>query len=865
MGRAPTRLEYHVGRSVWRCAAERLVWNLWEPGRTRIKTLEKKESRRMRALTLCLTFLTAFSLTFRLSPPAAALAAPKERPTIGLVLSGGGALGATHVGVIKVLEELKVPIDLVVGTSMGSIVGGLYAMGLNAGEMDGLIRSIDWAGAFEDRPPRGDRSFRRKQDDYGFLIDLKVGIKDGGVQFPPGLIQGQRLTLLLRALSLRAQGISDFDALPIRYRAVAADLETGREVVLSKGNIATAMRASMSVPSVFPPVEVDGKMLVDGGVANNLPVDVARAMGADVVIVVDIPTILKKREKLKSTVDIAGQMLAVLIQQNSLTQLRSLTPKDVLIQPELGTMSSADFGRIADAIAPGEKAARTQTARLSELGKLNGLPRAAGSAAVSARSERGGEASADVAYRGSYRGGTGGGGSRYDQNDGVVYSGRRDQNGVDAAAYGGQGSGGSRAGNAGKAADKAVAGKLDLHATNGPPPIIAFIDVDNRTKLSDERIRRMITQKPGQPLDAARLERDFALLYGLGDFEQIDYTLVERNGQIGMVITATEKTWAKDYFRVGLALEHDFSGRSTFTLGGAVTFTALDQYGAEWRSEISIGAEQRLFTEYYQPLQPTQGWFVLPQAQYYQRNFFTYGKDGANAEYRLITADARFLVGTELGSEGMVAAGLRFGRGDLQRLVGSTNPSDVAYNIGAGRFVFMSDTLDDADFPTEGRLVNLTIDMSSQSLGADADYTRLEGTANQAFHIGRTNILVGVHGGTSLRGDLPIYDRFNAGGLFSVSGYARNEITGSNMLGGRLVVMHPLTDTSPLAFNLPLYVGGSLEAIATDDGGGDGLSRRHYGGSMFAAASSPLGPLYLGFGLGDGGHRAGYLYLGRLF
>jgi NTE family protein len=755
-----------------------------------------------------------------------ATAAPKERPTVGLVLSGGGALGATHVGVIKVLEELQVPVDIVVGTSMGSIVGGLYAMGLSASELDSLVRSIDWAGAFEDRPPRSDRSFRRKQDDYGFLIDMKVGIKDGSVQFPPGVIQGQRLTMLLRALSLRARAVDDFDDLPIRYRAVAADLETGREVVIGRGNIATAMRASMSVPGVFPPVDVDGKLLVDGGVANNLPVDVARKMGADVVIVVDIPTVLKKRDQIKSTLDVAGQMLAVLIQQNSLPQIASVGPRDVLIQPDLGKMGSADFGRIADAIDPGEKAARGQTAKLKQLAKLKDAPRAQLSSYYR-DPVPGGEARRAVPSRAGTYGP------------------------VTAAAYDAAGPGGKRAPN--------------LRAEIGPPPVISFVEVNNKTKLSSERIRRLIHQKIGEPLDAAQLDKDFAQIYGLGDFEQVDYALVERDGKIGMVVTATEKAWAKDYFRVGLALEHDFSGRSSFTLGGAVTFTGLDQNGAEWRSELSIGAEQRLFTEYYQPLQPTPGWYVLPQAEYYQRNFYAYGSNGINSEYRLITAEARFMVGVELGSEAMLAAGVRFGRGDLQRLLGTAQPSDVTFNIGGARLLAISDTLDDADFPSEGRLVRATLDFSMDALGADRDYTKLDVTANQAFEIGRTRFIVGGRGGTALAGTLPIYDRFSGGGLFSVSGYARNEVSGANMLSGRMVVMHPLTESTPLAFNLPLYIGGSLEALATDDGTGEGLGRRHYGGSVFTAAATPLGPLYLGLGVGDGGRRAGYLYMGRLF
>ncbi len=278
-------------------------------------------ARRATALLLALALSVA-------APMAAAVAATPEqrRPVIGLVLSGGGALGATHIGVLKVLEELNVPIDIVTGTSMGSIVGGLYALGLNAHELESVVNGVDWAKTFQDSPPRGSLPVRRKQEDYGFLLDLKLGIKDGALQLPAGLIQGQRLTLMLRELTVRAHNIKSFDDLPIRYRAVAADLETGQQVILGQGNLASAMRASMSVPGFLPPVEIDGRLLVDGGVANNLPVDVARAMGAEVLIVVDIPTILKKRDQLTTSLDIAGQMLAVLVQQNSIPQIASLGP-----------------------------------------------------------------------------------------------------------------------------------------------------------------------------------------------------------------------------------------------------------------------------------------------------------------------------------------------------------------------------------------------------------------------------------------------------------------------------------------------------------------------------------------------------------
>ena len=213
----------------------------------------------------------------------------------------------------------------------------------------------------------------------------------------------------------------------------------------------------------------------------------------------------------------------------------------------------------------------------------------------------------------------------------------------------------------------------------------------------------------------------------------------------------------------------------------------------------------------------------------------------------------------------MIAAGLRFGRGEIKRLVGSAMPNDLMFNIGAGQLIFTSDTADDVNFPSDGHIVRVNLDFSTGALGADDDYTKLEVAANQAFEIGRTRVIFGLNGGTALSGDLPIYDRLSAGGMFSMSGYARGEITGSNMLMGRLIVLQPLTESSPMAFNLQLYLGGSLELGATDDGTGEGLDRRHYGGSAFLGADTPLGPAYLGFGVGDGGRRAGYLYFGKLF
>src|SRR5215469_1985488 len=210
-------------------------------------------------------------------------APPQHRPRIGLVLSGGGARGAAHVGVLKVLEELHIPIDAIAGTSMGAVVGGLYASGLNPREIESIMTSLNWQDAFSDKPPREDLTFRRKQEDQNFLVKFPFGIRGGKIQLPKGLIQGQKLNQILRRLTLPVAAITNFDGLPTPFRAVATDLETGEAVILKSGDLTTAMRASVSAPGVFAPVEREGRLLVDGGLANNVPVDIARAMGVDVL------------------------------------------------------------------------------------------------------------------------------------------------------------------------------------------------------------------------------------------------------------------------------------------------------------------------------------------------------------------------------------------------------------------------------------------------------------------------------------------------------------------------------------------------------------------------------------------------------
>ena len=281
-----------------------------------------------------------------------------KRPKIGLVLAGGGAKGAAHVGVLKVLEEMRIPIDYVAGTSMGSIVGGLYASGMSAAQIEHEMLTIAWGDVFNDEPLRQDRSYRRKQDDALYVFKAKPGFNDGEVQLPLAAVHGQKFSLQLNRLLMPVAQVRNFDELPIPYRAVATDLETGQEVILGKGTMSGALRASMAVPGAFDPVDYDGKMLVDGGISNNVPVSVARAMGADIVIVSDLGSDLLTREQITSALSVAGQMVNFLFALNSQKQLASLTDKDVLISNKLGDIGAGSFDRIAEAIPVGDVAAR---------------------------------------------------------------------------------------------------------------------------------------------------------------------------------------------------------------------------------------------------------------------------------------------------------------------------------------------------------------------------------------------------------------------------------------------------------------------------------------------------------------------------
>jgi NTE family protein len=304
-----------------------------------------------------------------LAAPARVAAQPADAtkaaaPRICLVLSGGGARGAAHVGVIKVLEELRVPIHCIAGTSMGAIVGAAYASGMSVAEMEAALSEITSERLFVDSPPRALTAMPRKKDDFLPLAPPEFGVSTDGLTAPKGLVSGVALEAELRRL-VKVSDAKHFDRLPIPFRAVATSLGDGKMFVFDRGELATAMRASMAVPALVAPLNMNGQLLVDGGLVRNLPVDVARSMGATVVIAVNLGTPLLKPEQIVGILGISTQMLNILSEDNVNRSLASLKPTDILVAPQLDGFSAADFDNLAKAVPAGEAAARLVADALS--------------------------------------------------------------------------------------------------------------------------------------------------------------------------------------------------------------------------------------------------------------------------------------------------------------------------------------------------------------------------------------------------------------------------------------------------------------------------------------------------------------------
>ena len=723
-----------------------------------------------------------------------------QRPRVGLVLSGGGARGISHVGVLKVLEEARVPVDLIVGTSMGAIIGGLYASGMDATELEREVLSINWGNVFDRREPRQLLSQRRKEEDFEISPVLEMGFRDGEFRLPTGAVSTRELEMLLRRYTLPTRHLATFDGLPTPFRAVATDMETGQPVVMDHGDLAAALRASMSVPGVFSPLEVDGRILGDGGLVDNLPVAVARRMGADVIIAVNIGTPLAGRETLGSLLGITTQMVNILTEQNVQASISRLTPQDLLLLPPLGRITSADFEQAPQLVKIGEDYGRSV---LQALGRF---------AADPARYEQWRTAREGQAREWAER---------------KAWIGQIRFEGVDAA--------------------RAQRLSQVLDTQPGEPAEVAAIETDLQKLAAsgdyervDYRLERVGSQ--GDEALVVRLrENDWGPNYlklGLDlrtDFEgRGDFNLRISHNRHWLNSSGAE--WRN---RLQIGRTPAIFSELYQPLGGvgdrfASAYVDAQQSRVELFEDngdaVAIGVRQSV------KLGADIGWPMGRRSEFGDMRLGVVG-----SLHRAVPE----LVGIQLAPLGVTLSTQRWRELGLRAAV-------------------IADQLDYANFPSAGYRAKgeLVLGRRAFSSGGSSGFTRIEGSYTGVHTWGRDSLNLGARFAHASQIPLGAIDEFSLGGFQQLSGYRPSQVAGNYLLFGRATYYRRL-DWTP-GVTRALFAGGSLEAgNAWLDRRAVGLNNLKVGTSLFVGADTGLGPLYLALVHAPKGYTGLYLFLGR--
>ena len=390
--------------------------------------------------------------------------APGHPPRIGLVLEGGAALGLAHIGVIKWLEEHHIPVSYVAGTSMGGLVGGLYATGHSPAAMQKLMDGIAWDDVLAGKTPFGDLTYRRKEDERDYPNSLEFGIKNG-VQFPEGFNSGHQVGLILDRIAFPYSTVKSFDDLPIPFRCVSTDLVSSDKHVFESGSLSLALRSTMSLPGIFSPVRVDDHIFVDGGLVDNLPVDVAKEMGADFVIAVYLQAKSISAKEPMSSFGILGRSVSTVVAFN---ERQSVKQADLLISVPLEAFTTSDYNKSTAISKKGYEAAEAMASKLMALS-------------------------------------------------------------VDPATW-----------------EQYQAERKSRERT---APVPQFLQVTGTRPALAKQIEQNLAGDVGKPVDPDKLDDQLTELTGVGRYSHLGYSIVDRNGQPGLQINASEKEYGPPIVR----------------------------------------------------------------------------------------------------------------------------------------------------------------------------------------------------------------------------------------------------------------------------------------------------------------------------
>jgi len=732
--------------------------------------------RTRRALATCLAIVG----TLACSTPALP-ASEAGRPRIGLVLAGGGAKGGAHVGVLKVLEQMHVPVDCIAGTSMGGLVGGGYASGIPAADLEKFVTQIDWKRVVGNQGRRELEPIEQKRTGATYSNDFEFGITAEGVTTPGGLVNTSNIEDLLRGYVASARLKTDFDELPIPFRAVATDMVSGKMVVLDRGDLATALRASMAIPGAFSPVEFDDKVLSDGGLVRNIPIDVARELCADVVIVVNLVEPAADPRKLRSAAQLFSRTMDVMIEANETLQLQTLRPDDVRIDVFMGSIGTADFERVPETIPLGEEAARAQAENLARLA----LPEAQ-----------------YAAWRGSVT------------------------------------------------ASQEIAARL------------ANVRFDGLKNVNPEYLAKTGGVNAGDSIDTAAISREAQRISALQDFDSVGYRLDGDRDSPTLTWLPREKSWGPNYLRIDLGMYASEDGDLTFVLYGRHARTWLNSLGAEWRNEVQLGGQVLFSTSLFQPLDAAHRFFVEPQALYSRSLEDLFFEDERVARYSFSDLGGTLDVGVNIGRHAQARVGYAYTHRNVDVEVGSplmpqTERTDAGVLASAEY-----DSRDTAFSPTRGMAAAAEYMHSSESLGGERSWERAELGLGLAVPFRGDVLWVTLAGGSDLGSDLPLDRTFALGGPGSFPGLEVGELRVTDYWNLGTSYLWKLQDISTIR-NRALYVGARVAAGEIIDAFGNNDRRDIYGGSIFLAGRTVVGPLTLGVGATSTGSWSLWVSVGR--
>jgi NTE family protein len=681
--------------------------------------------------------LCALVLTIAILMPAAAVAEAAaaetgRAPRIGLVLGGGGAKGLAHVGVIRVLDEMRIPIHCVAGTSMGALVGGIFASGMPPEQIERETSAIDWSATVGGTGRRDLTPIDRKLVRKTYTNSLEVGIKDGQMRLSSGLLNTQGIENVIRGLVNDARFQRNFDDLPIPFRATATDMVSGELVILGSGDLSVAMRASMAMPGAFSPVVVGDRVLSDGGMMRNLPVDVARDLCADVVIAVWLSSPTPDAAALLSPVALLGRSMDVMINANERVQIASLTESDVAINVPMGDIGTADFGRGPEALELGRTAAEAAAEAL----RRYALPE-----------------DEYVAWRANV--------------DDLI----RDEM---------------------RLADVRVIG---LQRVN--PELV-------QSKLKD--------LKPG----AVVLEKDIVAgtdrIFALGDFERVDYKFTGPPNARVLEFYPIEKSWGPNYFRGDLGLGTETNGELMAILRVDHDRTWLNSFGGRWHNAIQVGRQTILTTDFYQPLDARQRFFVQPILMYDNNLEDIYIDGEREARYDLRQIYGEIDLGANIGTLAQLRTGVRSGAIEVKPDIGLTGLPEINSERESSVFAGgILDTRDNVGLPTKGSYASLYYANAGTWLGGERDFSVAEGVFTRAWPLRNNSLNVVAAAGAELSGELPPTRDFRIGGIRSFPGLRTNELRGTSYWVAGAHYRQKVADIMKM-FDQVLYAGLRLQA-----------------------------------------------------